>query len=188
MNALISAHDRLFGALENLTAAWLMPTLARFAFAATLVTFFWNSAKTKLGEGIGGLFSPSFGAYAQIFPKQMEAAGYDISNFGAFHTLVVIAGMWAEFILPLLIVIGFATRLSSLAMIGFIAVLTLTDLYGHGAIGVPETLGAWFDGKPDSVILDQRLLWLVPLILLVVRGAGPISIDGLLRRSQAVSG
>ena len=188
MNTLIKLHNSIFNAIERATEGWLTPTLARIIFAGTLLVYYWGSALTKLGDGIFGFVIPSTGAYIQIFPKAVEAAGYDISNFGAFHTLVVIAGMWAEFILPLLVVIGLATRLSSLAMIGFIVVLTLTDLYGHGAIGVPETLGAWFDGKPDSVIMDQRLLWLVPLVLLVVRGAGPISIDGLLRRSQAVSG
>ena len=49
-----------------------------------------------------------------------------------------------------------------------------------GAIGHPETLGAWFDRIPDSLILDQRLFWVTLLILLVIRGAGPLSLDRLL--------
>ncbi len=45
----------------------------------------------------------------------MEAVGYDVSQLGIFHWLVVTAGTLAEFILPLLIVIGLLTRLAALA-------------------------------------------------------------------------
>ncbi|MEC9105188.1 MAG: hypothetical protein VX878_15360, partial [Pseudomonadota bacterium] len=84
----------------------LLPLLARFTFAAVLLPYFWASAVTKMGSGIFGLLSPSVGAYAQIFPRAMEAAGYDPSNLGVFHWAVVVAGMWAEFILPALVVLG----------------------------------------------------------------------------------
>jgi putative oxidoreductase len=182
VNTLISIHDATFDRLENAAAPWLLPTLARFTFAATLMLYFWNSGLTKLGSGIGGLFAPSLGAYAQIFPKAMEAVGYDVGQLGLFHRLVVLAGTYAEFLLPLLLLLGLATRLSALGMIGFIAVQSLTDLFGHGAIGQPETLGAWFDRVPDSPILDQRLFWITVLTVLVIRGAGPLSLDRLLRR------
>lgn len=187
MNALVALHDSVFEKVEAGTNTWLIPTLARFTFAATLLVYFWKSALTKLGDGILGLLSPSLNAYAQIFPKAMEAAGYDTSQLGFFHTLVVLAGTYAEFILPLLIVIGFATRLAALGMIGFIAVQSLTDLYGHGGIAHAETLGAWFDKVPDAVILDQRLFWVVVLITLVVKGAGPLSLDRLLSRKTVAS-
>jgi putative oxidoreductase len=54
----------------------LLPLLARLVFAAVLLLFFWRSAMTKLGGGLAGLFQPSDGAYVQIFPRAMEAAGY----------------------------------------------------------------------------------------------------------------
>jgi putative oxidoreductase len=69
-------------------------------------------------------------------------------------------------------------------MIGFIIVQSLTDLWGHMA--GPETLGLWFDRIPDAVILDQRALWVMLLAVLVVKGAGPLSVDRLTR--QWVSG
>lgn len=188
MNALISLHDSVFGAIDRATKGWLFPTLARFTFAATLLIYFWNSGLTKLGDGIGGLFSPSLGAYAQIWPKAMEAAGYDVSQLGVFHWAVVMAGTYAEFLLPALIVLGLFTRLAALGMIGFVAVQSLTDLYGHGGIQHIETLGAWFDRLPDGVILDQRLFWVFILLVLVVQGGGPLSLDRLLSRPQAVSG
>lgn len=180
MLSLINLHNALAERVERIGPA-VLPLFARFTFAATLLGYFWASGVTKLGSGIFGIFNPSLGAYAQIFPKAMEAAGYDVSKLGAFHTLVVTAGTLAEFILPLLIVIGLLTRLTALGMIGFIFVQTLTDLFGHGGISHPETLGAWFDRIPDSLILDQRLFWVVVLITLVIKGAGPLSVDRILK-------
>ena len=112
----------------------------------------------------------------------MEAAGYDISQFGLWHKAVVLAGTWAEFILPLMILVGLMTRLAALGMIGVIAVQTATDLIGHRALAHPETLGAWFDRAPDSPIMDQRALWLLLLMVLAVKGGGALSLDRLLRR------
>jgi len=166
-------------------ADWLLPVMARFLFAALFLMYFWVSGLTKLGDGVLGIFSPSVGAYAQIFPRAMEAVGYDASQLSLFHTMVVLAGTWAEFVLPLMIVVGLLTRLAAFGMIGFVVVQTLTDLYGHGAISEAGTVGAWFDKAPDSVILDQRALWVFLLVTLVVKGAGPLSLDRLLFGDRA---
>ncbi|MEZ5714494.1 MAG: DoxX family protein [Paracoccaceae bacterium] len=178
MTQLLALHAALAHRLDR--ADWLLPTLARFIFAATLLVYFWSSALTKLGSGLTGLVRPSSGAYAQIFPRAFEAAGYDTGQLSLFHWAVALAGTWAEFLLPALIVLGLLTRLAALGMIGFVMLQTLTDLWGHGAISEPKTLGAWFDGMPDSVILDLRALWLFLLVTLVIKGAGPLSLDRLL--------
>lgn len=178
MNTLLSLYSRAANGLNR--SDWLLPSFARFLFAASLFGYFWASAKTKLGDGILGLFSPSTGAYAQIFPKAFEAVGYDASQFGIFHWAVVMAGTYAEFVLPILIVLGLFTRLAALGMIGFVVVQTLTDLYGHGGINHIETLGAWFDRLPDGIVLDQRGFWMLLLVTLVMKGAGPLSVDRLL--------
>ncbi len=183
MRALITAHDALFGRLQT-AGDWLMPLLARFVFAATLLVYYWNSALTKLGDGPLGIFTPSVGAYAQIFPRQLEAAGYDTSQLTLFHWAVVTAGTLAEFILPVLIVIGLATRLAALGMIGFVLVQSLTDYYGHGLTD-PATVGRWFDNLPDGMLLDQRLFWVFLLTTIALRGAGAISVDAVLRRKGA---
>lgn len=167
-------------------ADWLLSSLARLIFAGTLLMYFWVSGLTKIGDGILGLFVPSTGAYAQIFPRAMEAVTYDTSQLSVFHWAVVVAGTWAEFILPALIVLGLLTRMSALGMIGFIVVQSLTDLIGHGGLEHPETFGAWFDRFPDSVIMDQRAFWIFLLIVLVIKGAGPLSLDKAL--SSAVFG
>ncbi len=169
----ISTVDRV----ESLD--WLLSSIARLLFAAILAVYFWKSGLTKLGDGLFGLFTPSVGAYVQIFPKVMEAAGFDINQMSSFHWAVIVLGTSAEFILPLLIIIGLLTRLAALGMIVFIIVQSLTDLYGHHLIDDPNTVGAWFDKLPDSIIADQRSLWLFLLIVIVIKGAGPFSIDKL---------
>lgn len=189
MNKLISYNHSIAGWLSGRIAPATLPTLARFTFAATLLVYFWASAQTKLGMGPFGFAMPSLGAYVQIFPKAMEAVGYDASQLALWQRAVVIAGTAAEFALPLLLVLGLATRLAALGMIGFILVQTLTDLFGHGALAQPETLGAWFDRIPTAPILDQRLIWVTLLSVPLFLGAGPISLDRLIqRRVQAASG
>lgn len=179
MNTLTPLYRAITDRLER--ADWLVPTLARFLFAAVLLMYFWVSGLTKLGEGFSGIFVPSTGAYAQIFPRVMETVGYDTNQLALWQKLLVLAGTWAEFILPLLIVVGLMTRLAALGMIGFISVQTLTDLYGHGAWSDPQVLGAWFDRFADGVIMDQRALWVFVLMVIVIKGAGPISFDRALR-------
>lgn len=185
MNWLVTLHDSVFDRIER--ADWLLPTVARFLFAAIFLKYFWISGLTKLGDGVFGFLQPSVGAYAQIFPRAMEAAGYDSNQLGMVHTLVVLAGTWGEFILPFLIVIGLFSRLAALGMIVFVVMQTLTDLYGHGAIGEAATVGGWFDKSPDSVIMDQRALWIFLLLVIVVKGAGRLSVDRILKPGPAVS-
>ena len=183
MQRLVEAYDTAIARVERAGDAAL-PLLARFVFAATLLVYFWTSALTKLGDGALGFLRPSVGAHAQIFPRQIEAAGYDLSQLTPFHWLVVTAGTWAEFVLPALIVLGLATRAAALGMIGFVLLQSLTDIYGHG-LSDAKTLGAWFDPAPDSTVMDQRLFWLFILCFLVVKGAGALSLDELLRRRMA---
>ena len=180
MNRLIALHNGVASRLDRLD--WLLPTVARFLFAAVLAGYFWKSALTKVGDGLFGLFTPSVGAYAQIFPKAIEAVGYDASQLSLFHWAVVVAGTVAEFILPALIIVGLLSRLAALGMIGFVVVQTLTDLYGHHLIDDPKSIGAWFDRFPDSLILDQRSFWMFLFLVILIKGAGPLSLDRILKR------
>ena len=151
----------------------ILPLAARFVFAAVLLVYFWASGVTKLD----GVFTPSLGAYAQIFPRAMEAAGFDPSQMGALRRLVVLLGAWAEFLLPAMIVLGLATRLAALGMVGFIVVQSLTDIIGHKA--GPQTIGTWFDRVSDALILDQRAFWILGLLVLILKGPGALSVDRL---------
>jgi putative oxidoreductase len=170
MTGILGMHRTLAG-IASRQGDWLLPTLARLVFAGVLFGYFWASAMTKLD----GPFTPSTGAFAQIFPRAFEAAGYDVSQMGLWQRLVVLAGSWAELALPLLIVLGLVTRLAALGMAGFVMVQSLTDIYGHVAAA-----GAWFDRASDALILDQRAFWILLLSVLILKGPGPISADRVL--------
>jgi len=183
VRSLISLHDRVFNSIEALLGEWFLGFAARFVFAAVLLMFFLNSAATKVGVGVPGMFIPGVGAYAQILPPIAEAAGYDPSQIALFPwKILVFAGTYAEFIIPIFLVIGLFTRLSSLSMIGFIVVMSFVDIQFHGADAA--TIGAWFDRVHNSAISDQRLLWLFPLVYLLIKGAGPLSLDGLITKRR----
>ena len=174
---------QIFRALAKIAASldthssWMLPSLARAVFVLVLLVYFWKSALTKIGSG---LFSPSVGAYAQIFPRTMEAVSYDPSQLNAFHTLVVLAGTYAEFILPFLIVVGLLARLAALGMIGFVLMQSVVDVVGHGL--ARSDIGSWLDGISGALILDQRAFWILALLVIVMKGAGPVSVDSFLVR------
>lgn len=165
---------RLRDGLENV-GQMILPSVARLVFGGVLLVYFWSSALTKLGDGVMGFLIPSSGAYAQVFPKAFEAVGYDTSQLSVIHWAIVVAGMWAEFILPLLVVIGLFTRFAAFGMIGFIIVQSVVDVSGHMAD--TATIGGWFDKASSALILDQRAMWIVLLLVLVFKGPGPLALD-----------
>ena len=182
MTRLINFYLRVAYRIEHRLGSFLMPTLARFVFAALFAVYYWNSALAKIGDDFSGLWQPSARAFAQIYPKLVELPAFDIATAGSFQKAMVLAGTWAELVLPVLIIAGLFTRFAAGGMVVFVAVQTATDLLGHGLIDNANSLGAWFDDIPDSIIMDQRALWFMLLLILVFRGAGPLSIDELIKR------
>lgn len=183
-NTITGLHDRVFSTLERLTDGWFLGLFARFTFAAVLLFYFLNSATTKVGEGFLGFFQIATGAYYQIALPAVEAAGGDVEAVAFLPWgLIVTLGTYGEFILPILLVVGLFSRVAAVGMIVFVAVQTLVDITVH-QVG-PETVGALFDRFPDSLIADQRLLWLVPLVYVALKGPGMVSLDHLLSRAGA---
>nr|WP_299507235.1 DoxX family protein [uncultured Rhizobium sp.] len=176
----IDRYQALVCRLEAMLSPWLLGLAARLVFLAVLLPYYMNSALTKFD----GFFQISDNAYYQIALSAVEAAGGDVSavSFLPWGAMVFF-GSYGELILPVLIVIGLFTRLAALGMIAFIGVQTLTDIYVHNVDAT--TIGALFDRFPDSVIADQRLLWLYPLIYLAIKGAGLVSLDTLLSKRWA---
>lgn len=176
---LVRLYTGVFGGLERLTDGWLLGLFARFVFASVLFVYFWKSGLTKLGDGFFGFLAPSAGAYAQILPTLMEQVSYDPSQVAFFpYGLIVLLGTWAEFILPIMVVIGLFTRAASLGMIVFILVMSYVDITGHGLDAA--SIGALFEGNPASTIADQRLLWIFVLLVPVLKGPGFVSVDAFL--------
>ena len=63
MTAITNLYNSIMGLVLKALGDWFLPTFARFSFAAVLLMYFWNSAKTKLGDGSFGFLSPSNNAY-----------------------------------------------------------------------------------------------------------------------------
>ena len=180
-------HGCAVAILQKVAGDWFMGLAARFAFSSVLMVYFLNSAMTKVGSGFPGFLVPKIGAYAQILPTVAEAAGYDTSKIAFLPWgLIVLMGTYAEFLLPLLIFLGLFTRLASLGMIGFISVMTFVDINFHGLKA--KDVGALFDRMQDAIVADQRLLWVLPLIYLVLYGGGTISLDNLLGKRFTAAG
>lgn len=185
LRGIAALHNAVFGALQAIFENWLLGLLARVMFSSVTMVWLWNSALTKVVSrgsdgGVLDYFTVEANAMAQIAPKAFENAGYDASLLGPEYWLIAYAGTFGEFILPLLILIGLFTRVAALGMIGFMAVLTWVDVTGHGA--VTFELSKMFDRMPSDIVMDQRMIWLFPLIYLVLRGPGAVSIDGLYQR------
>jgi putative oxidoreductase len=172
-------HDAVFRLVAQLTDGWFLGFFARFVFFAVLYFYFLNSFHTKVGEGLSGFFSIQPGAWYQIAPFAVDAAGGDIDQISVFPWGVMVAlGTYMEFLLPLMIVIGLFTRVAALGMIGFILVQSIVDVFVH--MVDPQTVGALFDRFPDGLVVDQRLLWIFPLVYLVLNGGGTLSVDAFL--------
>ena len=176
LTTLNQLHTSIFDGIAKALDGWFLGISARLIFSSVLFFFFINSAMTKVGDGLFGIFSPSVGAYAQIIPPIVEAVGYDTSQIAFFPWgLIVFMGTLAEFVLPVLILLGLATRLASVGFIGFIAVMSFVDINFHGVDAA--TIGQMFDRIHNAEILDQRLLWLFPLLFLIIKGPGKLSLD-----------
>ncbi len=180
MNALINALRQLytgfFGVLESITDGWFMGLFTRLAFLFTLYIYYLNSAKTKVGDGLLGFFQITDGAYIQIAGPAFEAAGYEQSALPLPAHIMVFMGTYGEFVLPILIIAGLFARVGALGMVAFILVQTYVDVTVHSV-----TLGALLNGQ-SSELIDQRLFWSIPLLYIVLKGPGVISLDHLLGR------
>ncbi|EKF42422.1 DoxX subfamily protein [Nitratireductor indicus C115] len=181
VSTLVRLYATVFASLERAVEGWLPGLAARFSFLAVLYFYFLNSALTKVEPGIAGFFHIADGAYYQIALPAVEAAGRDVSQVAFLPWgLIVRTGTYAEFILPILVVLGLFTRLAALGMIGFVLVQSYVDITVH-QVG-KETAGAWFDRFSDGLIFDQRTLWVFLLLYLAVKGAGALSLDAALAR------
>ncbi len=179
IDVLRNLYDGVFRGIEAMTSGWFLGLAARLIFSSVLMMFFLNSAATKVGSGFPGMLVPTSGAYAQMLPPIAEQYGYNADKIPFIpYGAIVYMGTYAEFLLPLLILVGLFTRLSALAFLGFIAVMTYVDIYFHG-VGA-KAIGGFFDRVQDAVIADQRLLWCFPLVYLLIKGPGIISLDAIL--------
>lgn len=125
----------------------LLQLMARLAIA----NVFWRSGRTKV-DGFTIREETLF-----LFREEYKVPLLP-SDLAAYLATV------AEHVLPILLVIGLATRLSALGLLGMTLVIQLFVIPG----GWPE-----------------HLLWFSVLLLIIARGPGAISLDHLLRNGIA---
>ncbi len=134
------AWNRLAGRLEALLGHALLATVARAGIGAV----FFLSGRTK----VDGLLTANESAIT-LFREEYKVPLLP-PEFAAHMAT------YAEHLLPLLLFLGLATRLSALGLLGMTAVI-------QGFV-YPD---AW----------PTHLTWAVPLLYLAGRGAGPLSAD-----------
>lgn len=137
---LAATWSRIAERLDALVSHGLLALAARIGVGAV----FFLSGRTK----VEGVLSVTDGAVA-LFRDE-----YKVPLLPAEFAAHMAA--YAEHLLPILLVLGLATRLSALGLLGMTAVIQV--------FVYPD---AW----------PTHLTWAVPLLYLAGRGAGPVSLD-----------
>lgn len=145
---LFSGVDRIIARLESVSYDTLISTPARIFIAAT----FWLSGRTK----VDGLLSINQSAF-YLFDNEY-ALPLIPSRLAAY------LATYAEHLFPLLLIVGFASRLSAAALL-FMTLVIQVFVY-------PD---AW----------RTHLLWASALAFIVFRGPGALSVDHFIGKRRA---
>ncbi len=147
MGQIIEKWDNLTNKLQNLFS---FSDYVQLWMRLWVAKIFFDSGRTKAGEGFleindfqGTLFEEEYGI-SFIDPELMAQLA-----------------LYAETLLPLALLFGFASRLSALGLLGmtlFIEIFVYPEYY-------------W-----------QHVTWASALIFIIAMGAGKISVDSLIRR------
>lgn len=121
-----------------------------------LAGIFWRSGRTKVEDG--SWLQVSENTLHQFADEPFNNAPLLPSDFAAHMTT------YAEHALPMFLVLGLFTRLSALALLGMTLVIQLFVF--------PE---AWW---------PVHSLWIALTLVLIVRGAGILSLDHILNRKR----
>jgi putative oxidoreductase len=147
----VVAYDRAVAFVSGRTFESAALLLTRLALAGV----FWRSGRSKVVEGTWLTISDS-----THFLFSTEYASVPLSP-----ELAVVLATGAEHLFPVLLVLGFATRLSALALLG----MTMT-------IQVFVYPDAWW---------PVHSLWSALCLVLIARGAGLFGLDQLLVKARS---
>ncbi len=148
MQALISLYNRLTGLLSSTVGESIALLLARVALAG----IFWRAYKTKVVEG----------TWLEINDIQYDIFAGEFSGLPIPTDLAVPMATYAEFIFPILLVFGLATRFSALAL-GIMALVIQLFVF---------PTSAHFFGWAITVLALAAVL--------ISRGPGIISLDAII--------
>ncbi len=132
----------------------------------------WRDNTNAIGLLILRLGAGAYMASHGWFKVQLVMAG-DFDKFGdpigIGPTASVILVAFAEFVCPILIMVGLATRLAAIPTVIAMAVAAFV---AHG--GDPWTM------QPDGPSKEPALMFLIPYLAMIFTGAGALSIDRLI--------
>jgi putative oxidoreductase len=150
MNGLISLYNRMTGLLSGT----LVESIALLVTRIALAGIFWRSYQTKVEEG----------TLLQISDVQYFIFENEFASLPLDPQIAVPMATYAEFLFPILLVIGLASRFSAAALMGMALVIQ---------IFVFPTM-------------DHFMGWAITIIAMAAfitsRGPGMFSIDGLIGR------
>lgn len=162
MAGLIKLYGLFVKAAEGIPYA-VLALIARFAAAVP----FWNSGQGKLDGGA------IFGIHYELFNIKASKTYLFATEFGFGDAIAPYAVQMAaigENLLPPLLVFGFLARFGAAGLLVMTAVIQF--------VVFPEELlrpnGNW----------SLHLLWATPLLLILARGPGAISLDAALGRKN----
>ncbi len=145
MKSALALYDRLAAILSGRAAEGISLLFLRIAFAG----IFWRSGRTKVEDGSWFQISDT----TRLLFRE-EYAGVPLPpDFAALASTVF------EHLFPILLVIGFGTRLSALALLGMTLVIQIFVF--------PD---AWW---------PVHSLWVAMALVLITRGAGFASLDAV---------
>lgn len=142
----------LYDRLVSRISARIPEGLVLLLVRVSLAGVFWRSGRTKIEEG--SLFSISENTYFLFREEYMDVP--------LPSDLAAVLATFSEHLFPILLVLGLFTRLSALALLGMTLVIQI--------FVYPE---AWW---------PVHSLWAALALVLIVRGAGIVSLDEILTK------
>ncbi len=148
MKRIVAFYDRGVA----LAAGRIPEAAALLLLRIALAGVFWRSGQTKVVEG----------GVLQIDPAQYDLFASEFSGLPLDPAIAVPLTTYAEHLFPILLLLGFATRLSA----GALLVMTLV-------IQIFVFPDAWW---------PVHSLWAAMAAILIVRGGGLFSLDAIIAR------
>lgn len=149
LKQIISLYDKITGFLASAIGESLALLLVRVALAYQ----FWAAGRAKVEEGTLLTLSE--------FQKDLF-----INEFGMPGFMAPIA-MYAEHILPILVVFGLFTRFGAAGLFVMTMVIELFVVFEYGSV--------WW---------NVHVMWAALALILISRGGGAITIDAILTKSR----
>lgn len=169
------------------SVAYLAPRIAflclmsRGVFAAVLLPWFIIGGLTKIG-GLTLSMGPTvdglplaLGAFFAYVPGKVGSLETGLPGFDITTQVYVGLMVFAELILPVLIVLGMFARFGA-------TFLALHQTVFFFTTASTDDFWALFDASPFDIFPDQLLLWVMLMAPLALFGPGPLSVDEALAK------